>query len=418
MREHPVEQSVDRVLSRHDQRNILFVNHEPNILHGLQRMLHSMRRTWRMTFSDDPRQALDLLTEGRFDVVVSDMQMPGMAGTQFLGEVMRRHPHVVRIILTGRTDRETTMEALLVSHQLLAKPCSADALKATICRALALRGLLDGDTPLKALVSRLETLPSVPDLYSQIVEELQSPNASVKVIAEIVAQDPAMTAKILQLVNSAYFGLSRHISNLNRAVNLLGLETIKALVLTAQVFSRFDPDTVEAFDVDSLWGHSTVVGALSRAIADAEDGDEELLSDALTAGLLHDVGKLLLAVNLPNIHAKVMTQAIRDGVCLTEAERCLFGAAHGETGAYLLGLWGLPESIVEAVAYHHQPHLCETPGFTALTAVHMANALAHELSLDPRLSTPDPVDQGYLESLGLDHRLDHWRGICLRLLRQ
>ncbi len=399
-----------------EKRRILFVDDESNVLSGLERMLHGMRGTWSMEFCADARLALERLDQAPFDVVVTDTTMPHMSGSNFLVEVMERHPQVVRIILSGHTDRETTLEAIAVSHQLLAKPCDAGTLKATVGRALALRRLLEGDTPLKALVSRLETLPSLPALYSRIVQELQAPGTTIPAVTAIIGEDPAMTAKVLQLVNSAFFSLRRHVTNLNQAVGLLGLDTIKALVLSAQVFAQFEPEVIRVYSVEALWHHSTLVGALARRLAEATGGGEELLNDALTAGLLHDVGKLILASNLPNIYAKVEGLRVDGGMSLTAAERELFGASHGETGAYLLGLWGLPESIVEAVAYHHHPRDAETPGFTALTLVHVANALAHECCPTPRVSSSDPLDRAYLESLGLDEAVDEWRAVARSLV--
>lgn len=399
-----------------EKRRILFVDDELNVLYGLQRMLHNMRQAWDMEFTNNPRQALEILASRQFDVVISDMRMPDMNGSRFLSEVMRRHPQIIRIILSGHADPELTMEAFNVTHQLLSKPCDAVTIKATVCRALTLRKLLDGDTPLKALISRLVSLPSLPSLYAQIIEELQSPDVSPHSIARIISHDPAMIAKILQLVNSAYFGLRRRISNLSQAVTLLGLDTIKALVLTVQVFSQFDPDTALGYSVEKLWQHSSMVGGLARYIAKAEGCNEELINDVLMAGLLHDLGKLILAINLPNIYAKVAGMVQDQGISWVEAECRLFGAAHGETGAYLLGLWGLPESIVEAVAYHHHPQDCETPGFSALTIVHIADALSHEFASSPSMPMSGFLDEGYLDSLGIDHRVGYWRKICRKLL--
>lgn len=397
------------------KRRILFVDDELNVLRSLERMFYSMRQTWDMQFTNDPRQALEILANTHFDVVISDMRMPGMNGNRFLTEVMRRHPQIIRIILSGHTDPEQTMEAFNVTHQLLTKPCDATTIKAAICRTLALRKLLDGDTPLKALVSRLVSLPSLPSLYTRIVQELQSPRASINSVANIISDDPAMTAKILQLINSAYFGLRRHISNLTQAVALLGLDNIKALVLTAQVFSQFDSETIRGYSVKALWRHSSMVGNLARHIAKVEGCDEELSNDALMAGLLHDVGKLILAANLPNIYVKVTEIVEREGIDSVTAEHRLFGAAHGETGAYLLGLWGLPTPIVEAVAYHHHPQDCETPGFSALTIVHIANALSHEFTTPAGLPMSGSLERDYLDTLGIGHRVAYWRDRCQEL---
>lgn len=397
------------------KRRILFLDNDPNALRGLERMLHCMRQTWDMEFVTTPQQALNILANRHLDVVVSDIDREGK---QFLLEVMHRHPQVIRIILSNPTDPESHLEALVVSHQLLAKPCDADTLKATISRALALRKLLNGNTPLKALISRLESLPSPPTLYTRLVQELQSPDASAKSITSIIIEDPAMTAKILQLANSAFFSLRHPVSNLFRAVNLLGAETIKNLVLFYQVLSQFDPNTFPPSYINSLWQHSTVVGALARRIAKAEGASEELTDNAFAGGLLHDVGKLILATNLPNIYVKTVELVKQENMRLVEAEYRLFGTAHGETGAYLLGLWGLPEPIVESVAYHHHPRDCDTTSFSALTVVHAANSLSHEFSLNPQLSTPDPLDQVYLQTLHLEQHVGQWRTFCQEFLEQ
>lgn len=396
-----------------EKRRILFVDDELNVLQGLERMFHGMRQAWEIQFTNDPRQALEILASTHFDVVISDMRMPGMNGNRFLTEVMRRHPQIIRIILSGHSDLEQTMEAFNVTHQLLTKPCDATTIKATVCRALALHELLNDNAPLKALISRLTSLPSSPFLYTQIVQELQSPNASVDSVANIISNDPAMTAKILQLVN-AYFGLHQHVPDPTHAVALLGLDTIKNLVLTGQVFSQFDPELIRGYSVEALCHHSTIVGGLARRIAQAEGSDEELINDALIAGLLHDVGKLILVTNLPNIYAKIIEMVQGQKINLIEAEHQLFGATHGEIGAYLLGLWGLPQSIVEAVAYHHHPQACKTPGLSALTIVHVANALSHEFT--PNLLMSGSLDWNYLDTLGISHRVKHWRGMCKQLL--
>ncbi|MDQ2694166.1 MAG: response regulator [Pseudomonadota bacterium] len=401
-----------------EKRRILFVDDEPYLLHGLQRTLRGQRDVWDMAFVSDPRQALALVEREPIDVVVSDLRMPGLSGTRLLAEVRRLRPQAVRIMLSGIADQNPGLDALAVTHQFLAKPCDAGALKAAVARALALRKFLDGDTPLKALVSRLDTLPSLPDQLGRIIQELDSPDAHAPTVAAIVAADPAMSAKILHLINSAFFGLPRQVADLNKAVLLLGLDTIRALVLTAQVFSRFEPLILRTFPVDRLWRHCTAVGSLAQRIARAEGGDRALLDHALTAGLLHDVGKLILMANLPGRYAEVLETVRREALPATVVERQLLGAAHGETGAYLLGLWGLPEAIVEAVAYHHHPRDCESAGFSAVTAVHAANALIHELTDGAPAPPPDGLDQACLAALGLEGRVPRWRRLGRMVLGQ
>ncbi len=382
-----------------DPKCLLFIDDKPDALRALERALAPLRGAWAMDFIDEPRRALARLAAEPFDVVVVDARLSGAEGLRLLGEVMLRQPQAVRIVLAD--DREATLEALGVSHQVLARPVDAAALRATVERTLALRTFLDGATPLKALVARLDSLPSLPTLYADLVCELQSPLASPERVERIISRDPAMAAKVLQLVNSAYFALAHAVNDLPTAVRLLGLDTVKALVLTLQAFSQFDDAALGALPLEPLWQHSLHVGALARCLAALEQAPAAVVNDAFSAGLLHDIGKLILAANLPGLYAKRAPLMAAEGIDECEAERRLFGAAHAETGAYLLGLWGLPPALVEAVAYHHQPLDCVSPGTGALAFVHAANALSQAMA-------PEPT---YLERLGLLERLPVWRAL-------
>ncbi len=377
-------------------------------------MLRNLRDEWDMSFADGGESALRLMEQQPFDVVVSDMRMPGMNGAQLLTEVMRRWPRTVRIVLSGQSDREMILRSVGPTHQYLAKPCDAEVLKGVVYRACELRDLLS-DENLKTLVTRVASLPSLPDLYLQIVEEVQSPDASIQKIGDIIARDVGMTAKLLQLVNSAFFGLRRHVPHPAMAASLLGLDTVKALVLTAQVFSSFESGRIRAFALDGLWRHSVAVGAIARKIAAAQNAEPQVVDFALLGGLLHDVGRLILAANLPAEYAQVCSASDGRGALLWQVEREKLGTTHGEVGAYLLGLWGLPDPIVEAVAYHHMPTRCLARGFTPLTAVHVADAL--ELESHGGEGLPAAEDTaGYLAREGLSERLESWRRLAAEVL--
>ena len=184
-------------------KRILFVDDEPNLLEGLGRMLRPLRHTWGIDFARNGPEALDLLARTPFNVIVSDMRMPGMDGAQLLAEVRDRHPTIVRIVLSGQCDREALLRSVRVAHQCLTKPCDVETLRSTVTRACALRDLLENDK-LQRLVSRLKSVPSLPDLYHQVMEELESPEPSIQKVGQIIAQDAGMTAKTLQTVNSAF----------------------------------------------------------------------------------------------------------------------------------------------------------------------------------------------------------------------
>jgi len=377
-------------------------------------LFHSLRDEWEIYFAGSGREALELMEREPIDVVVSDMCMPGMSGAELLSEVMRKYPKTVRIILSGYSSPKTIMDLVGVTHQYLSKPCDAEALKRAVHRAFLVRNMLANED-LKKLLSQLDKIPSLPSLYYELVDELNSPSASIQRIGEIVSKDVAMTAKILQLVNSAFFGLVRHVSSPAQAVALLGLDTVKALVLSIKVFSQFDERKVKAFSIDKLWDHSIAVGSFARVIAKSEGMERQAVDDSFMAGLLHDVGKLVLADNLTGQYAEVLNRARERRLPPYELERRVFGATHAEVGAYLLGLWGLPDSIVEAVSFHHRPRKAIARAFSALTSVHVADVLASQMFHPSTDGCLPEFDSEYISALGLSDRLPIWEKNCRQI---
>ena len=212
-------------------KRILFVDDEPLMLQGLQRMLHGMRNEWDMRFAKSGAEALQMMAASPADVVVSDTRMPVMNGAALLNEVMRSYPKTVRFILSGYADMEMVMQCVGGTHQFLSKPCDSETLRSAVRRAVEMDPLLNNDK-VKTLVSQMTKVPSLPSLYFEILKELRSEESSLSKVGEIIAQDPAMTAKMLQLVNSAFFGVRRQLNDPLEAVMHLGLETIKSLVLS------------------------------------------------------------------------------------------------------------------------------------------------------------------------------------------
>ena len=279
-------------------KRILFVDDEPLILQGLKRMLHGQRHEWEMEFAGDGVQALERMAQAPFDVVVSDMRMPGLNGAQLLTEVMRRYPRTVRIILSGHADKELILQCVGSTHQYLSKPCDPDSLKAVVRRATSLDYLRQHER-LTTLVGQMEHLPTIPALYRSIVEVLNNPNTSIEDLSALIARDIAMTARILKLVNSAFFGLGRPIADTDEAVTHLGFDTVKSLVLAIGTFEQLSAKAPGAPRIDQIWTHSVTVSAYAKLIAREEGADRKIQDEAYVSGLLHDLGKLALLVNLP-----------------------------------------------------------------------------------------------------------------------
>jgi HD-like signal output (HDOD) protein len=388
-------------------KNVLFVDDDSNVLNGLRRLLHLLRNEWNMTFVDSGVRALTAMEREPFDVIISDIRMPGMDGIRLLGHVRESYPHVVRIVLSGQSERDLTLKSAATAHQYLSKPCDAETLKNTIARAFALKEKLEKPS-LQALVSAVGSLPSVPSLYLKLVRALDHPESSIQDVADIISQDTAMIAKVLQLANSAFFGIRRRISSPKDAALYLGFDNLKALTLSVQVFSQFRHSSTR-FSIDELARHGQITGALARKVAQLAGCPSIVIDDSLMAGLLHDVGKLVLVNAFPNEYDRAVASSETTGESLYLAEREAFGATHAEIGTYLLWLWGMPDSVVEAVAYHHEPSKCPVHTMGALAAVHIADALVHAAPpwLDERLQ--EHIDLDYLESLGVTERLPAWR---------
>lgn len=389
-------------------KSILFVDDERKVLDGLKRLLLPYSDLWQMEFAGGGAEALKVLEDSSFDVIVADMRMPGMDGAALLNEVARLYPQMVRLILSGTWEQDLRVQAAMIAHQYLSKPCDPEVLKGTLDRAFALREVLV-DPTLRALISSTSSLPSTPAIYGEIIQVLRSPEASAQQIGSILARDMGMTAKVLQLVNSAFFGLRRHLTSPEEAVMFLGVDTIKALALSASAFSAFNVSKCPWFSIEGLQRHSTAVGAMAREIAKSQKVSKQFLDDTFVAGLLHDVGQLVLVSNHPEKYDRVLSALAGGDRTIAEAERETFGTTHAEMGGYLLWLWGLPDPVVEAVAFHHNPSGCPGGGFAPLTAVHVANALEDRPAALTHAGVP--LDTAYLTRIGVADAVEAWSSI-------
>ena len=389
---------------------ILFVDDEPNILEGLKRMLHPLRAEWDMVFAGGGEEALGLMANDKFDAIISDMRMPGMNGAELLNRVMQAHPNTIRFVLSGHSDQHLILRTVGSAHQYLNKPCDAATLKTVLERAFALRERL-ADPALERLASNLDSLPSLPGVYLEVMDALQTPEVSIDRIGELIAKDIGMMAKTLQLVNSAFFGLPQRITDPARAVNFLGLDIIRGMMLTVHVFSEFKKDADNGFSADALLTHSIAVGTLAKKIAKLEDVELSVVSDSMAAGMLHDSGKLLLAAHMPDEYRQANERSRSESIPLHEAESSIFHTSHAEIGAYLMGLWAFPDPVVEALAFHHKPEKDTSGAFSALTAVHVADCLVHEIHPATTVGHGGELRMEYLERLELTDRLPEWREV-------
>jgi HD-like signal output (HDOD) protein len=390
-------------------RRVLFVDDEPFILQGLRHRLRRKRSSWDMLFAESGKAALEILAHEPVDVIVTDMRMPQMDGATLLQIVEGLHPRVVRIVLSGHADLETAFRAVPVAHHFLAKPTDPGVLESVIDRACNLQALINDDLVMRT-VGQIEKMPALPRVYSQLLAACASQQASGDEIANILKPDAAICAKALEVVNSTVYGLPRPMTEVEEAVTYLGLNTVKAVALAVEVFRQGKPSGLSP---DALRDHAFQVATVAAGLFAGRQAKE----DGFVAGLLHDVGKHLLAVELPAHMEKVLEEMRASGLSMHAAEQKVWGVTHAEVGGYLLGFWGLPYPLIEAVANHHAPGRVDAKEFGILAAAHIANALVHD-ELDP----PGPgerktnLDLVFLEHLGVTDKIDGWRETVRREL--
>ncbi len=381
-------------------KRVLFVDDESKILDGLKRTLHADRQRWDMQFAVGGEAALRACEEKSFDVVVSDMRMPGMDGATLLGHIRDRFPSTARVILSGYSEVTLAARSARVAHRFLAKPCNVSELQTTIECVCTLQDVL-GSPKIRAVIGSVGSLPSLSATYNALTTALGRPDSSISDVAKILEHDVAMSAKVLQLVNSAFFGLAQTVTSLTSAASYLGMETLKNLALVSEAFKVFVPDSriPESF-FETIQKHSQLTAAIIVLLPlDPKTRDLAVLS-----ALLHDVGSLVLASKMPDKLSLVLARANERRCETFEAEEELLGTSHAEIGAYLLGLWGLPHAAVEAIAHHHHPTRIPHSRFDSSVALYVADLLSGELDTHPQNATEPKLrdyDRSCLETLGI-----------------
>lgn len=390
---------------------ILFVDDQQNILSGLERMLHAMRNEWDMKFCSSGKDALLLMEKQCFDVIIADIKMPDLDGAQLLKKVEEICPATIRFILSGHSDQELVFQTVGHAHQYIAKPCEPEMLRQYIDRSLRLREELTNEA-LHSTIAQIKSLPSPPYIYSEIINLIQNEEASLDAISKTIKKDISLTAKLLQMVNSAFFGLPRHVESVMEAVNYLGLNTVQGLVLSAGIYHQFENSGLPGMSMDSIFAHAAAVAANAKKIGTEIGLDKRYSEEAFLSGLLHDIGKLIMVANFPNELKRIIGIVKTGSMEFHEAEREVFGTGHPEIGSHLLSLWGFTDSILEIVAFHHSPDRLVHPAKNVFTAVYIANEIDRQRLTGDKENGRLSLDTGYIEKLGLTDRLPQLIECC------
>lgn len=383
---------------------VLFVDDEPLYLRGLKRGLHHLNGSWDLVFVESGDAAIFALESQQVDVIVCDQRMPGTKGIDVLRHARQHHPHVLRLAVSGQVDDPDALAAIHDAHCYLRKPVSHESLEAAIRQTLRIHALLRSET-VRDLVLGLSVLPTLPRVLEALFDELRRAQASLATVGELISQDPALTAQLLRVVNSPYFGVIEPVSDPAIATVLLGIDTVAALLLQQHLFALADERLLRRVGLESVFTHCARTGRRAAKLGQEFGRTAQEAGEARAAGVLHDIGKIILAVNYPDRYREAVNAARSGEMPLRVAETLFVGAPHDWVAGHLLALWGLPHATVEAVAFHHDPRHDGQSVTGPLALVHLADVLDH--AKDMRI--PRELDTDYLAAVGYHIDDDVWR---------
>ena len=325
---------------------VLFVDDEERLLSGLRRMLYDQRGEWEMQFCNSGAEALEAVQRNAFDVIVSDMRMPGMNGAELLGKVQAASPGTTRFILSGYAELETVIKTVGPSHQYIAKPCDPEKLKKSISLTCTLKNYIENNR-LREHIAGVSAVPVSGKTLHDLANKLDDNEPDLSAIASIVERDACIAVQLLKLTNSSYFSISPNISRIGEAVKFLGVEVLRSLMDTENflVEANLPEDLHRIFDADL--NNQYLRGRLAAKICEHAGLSESEMDLAFTAGLLSDIGANVFLSYDQERYRKLHALMVKGGLNKEAAEKQIFDETSASAGAYLLGLWGFTEEFID-----------------------------------------------------------------------
>ncbi|MCK9329880.1 MAG: response regulator [Candidatus Cloacimonetes bacterium] len=373
-----------------DKKSILFVDDEIRILDAFKRTFRKYNKQWDMYFALSGNEALSLMETRKnknlspINIIISDMKMPGMNGSELLKIISEKYPNTIRFILSGQAEEKEFINSFSYIHQYFSKPLESEQLINSVTRIFNIRKYINNQE-INDLIIQIKNLPVLPSIYTKIDNLLKTDNYSIKSLSEIINQDISLTAKILQLANSSYFSISKRISDLQQAISVIGIEYLKNLIIIINLFTQVDNEITFNFNIKKLWDHSLRTANIAKLLAKELNLNPIDIDNCYTSALLHDIGKLILAASFPTMYLDIYNkyQNEKDTHSLEAYEYQNFKVSHAEIGAYLISLWGFNDNIIEPILFHHNMSQLSDIKVDNNFIVYIANCIDHEIqSLD------------------------------------
>jgi HD-like signal output (HDOD) protein/CheY-like chemotaxis protein len=343
---------------------------------AIKEALARVSQTWRLLSFAKTKLALEAAQKERPDVVIVDEALAGMAGVVFLSKIRDISPSSIRILVTNHP----TPKGFAFAHQLIAKPFNSAELVAKMSHALAASRNFRVREVREAVLA-LKSLPVLPKIYYDLLSALGNENKGTCDITAILKQDTAICAGLLRMVNSPVFTYAcdgQSITDLGQCVMLLGTERVKGAVLTHQML-RLQTGISEWFFPDRLAQHRRETADLAYSIAQKMDLFEAVARDTFLAGLLHDLGRLVLLTNFPETHERLCLNAMAEKLPISTAESEQFGVSQADIIGFLASLWGMRDGVSNALIYHEHPWDAPNADIRkSAAAVYLAHHAAHQ----------------------------------------
>jgi len=392
---------------------LLIVDDDDLVLRAIGRLLRPHRHEWEVHLARDGADALAMLERVAPHVVVSDLDMPVLDGPTLLSRLKDEHPHVVRIGITGDHSLSSTQRIFSSAHQLITKPFDGQQFLATLQRAFALSTTLQSEA-LRRMVARDNQLPTPPGAYNRLSQLLAREDADIDDVAGLVQESPALVARLMQLTSSAFFGRMQPAGSVAEAVMAIGLGQMRALVLQHGIVQIFKTK-VRGYSMEASQRRGLIAATLARQLVT----DPEMADVAYIAAIVHEVGRMVLAARSPKVLEHCFKQAMAQDLSPAEAQHNVLGVTDADVGAFLLGLWGLPQVVVEAVGLQHRPERIDEGVVGVRTAVYLAAKLTEDPDMVARAPVRDfeaAIDLTLLGVAGAAERLDEMRDLARALL--
>jgi putative nucleotidyltransferase with HDIG domain len=396
-------------------KKILFIDNRRELLEGFYEQFSDRGEEWSVHFAVDSAKGVAILENYEIDIVVSGLFMGYNSEVQFLDFLAQKYPEIVRIgIGTGNSENDDRVPQN--GHRNFSLPLDIKTLEATIERVYYLPGFLKLDNAKKVIAS-LTSLPNIPPIYAALLEQIENRDIPSEAVKEVFSNHSQVGTMVLQIINSSLFGATQEIKTPREAVAFVGAEIVMSLVLMIELFREFKPEN-ELFSSSLLAEHSLITANLTKTILEAEGVPKILVDETFSAAILHDVGELILSCSFPQKYSSILTISTANDEPLIDVEMKNLGTNHAEVGAYLLGLWGLPEEIVEAIAFHHTPLLSDGESSNMLCTLHVANNFSYEFVPEFIHSGFEGTSNSFLSEMGISDRWYSWRELCQNKLKE